>query len=412
MQTRRTLWLLAVVACLCMAGRAQAQTEPKYLTPPRVIVDMLDADPIPATIVSPSRQQIAVLQRKSMPTIADLAQPMLRLAGMRINPKTNGPQLVSGRTYAITLKKIADGTEVKVTVPPGAVIGSVSFSPNGKFLAFTNTTATGIALWVANTTTGAARALTTPTLNTLEGGCSWLDNSLSMLCSFIPATRGLPPAAPKVPTGPNIQETSGKAAPAPTYEDLLKTAYDEALFEYYGTVQLAFVNVTTGVKTPVGKPAIVSATVSPSGEYLLVERVKRPFSHLVTAAEFPMDLEVWTRAGQLVKKIADIPSGEGVPINGVRVGPRSYRWHPLQANTLVWVEAVDGGDLRTKAEFRDRWVSLQAPFTAAPTEIFKTANRSQGLQWTEKGVMLITEVSRGAQRIRTTWLLDGNAAPR
>jgi dipeptidyl aminopeptidase/acylaminoacyl peptidase len=412
MRISRSAWILALAIGLFVAGHAQAQTEPKYLTPPKVVVDMLDANPIPLAIVSPSRQQVAVLERKSMPTIADLAQPMQRLAGVRINPKTNGPQLVSGRTYAITLKKIADGADVKVTVPPSAVIGGVSFSPNGKYLAFTNTTPTGISVWVANTTTGAAKALTTPSLNTLGGGCAWLDNSLSMLCSFVPDMRGLPPAEPKVPTGPNIQETSGKAAPAPTYEDLLKTAYDDALFEYYFTAQLAFVNVATGAKGPVGKPGMVTATVAPGGEYLLVSRVKRPFSHLVTAGEFPMDLEVWNKAGQLVKKIADIPSGEGVPINGVRLGPRSYRWHPLEPNTLVWVEALDGGDLRTKAEFRDRWVSLKAPFTAEPTEIIKTASRSQGILWTDKGLMLVTEVSRGAQRIRTTWLLEGAAAPR
>ncbi|MGE5361774.1 MAG: prolyl oligopeptidase family serine peptidase [Bacteroidales bacterium] len=412
MFTRRLVWTATLAASLLLAGLAQAQTEPKYLTPPKVVVDILDANPIPSTIVSPSRQQVAIVERKSMPTIGDLAQPMLRLAGMRINPKTNGPQIVSGRVYAITLKKIADGTEVKVTAPPDAALGYVSFSPDGRYLAFTNTTAAGISLWIADTRTGAAKAITTPTLNLVAGGCSWLDNSRSMLCPFVPAGRGLPPAAPKVPTGPNIQETSGKAAPAPTYEDLLKTAHDDALFEYYFTAQLAFVNVTTGIKSPVAKPGVLNAQVSPNGEFLLVSRVKRPFSHLVTVSEFPMDLEVWSKTGELVKKIADIPSGEGVPINGVRVGPRAYRWHPLEPATLVWVEALDGGDLRTKVEFRDRWVSVKAPFTATPTEIIKTANRSQSIQWTEKGLALVTEVSRGAQRMRTTWLLDGATAPR
>jgi hypothetical protein len=113
-----------------------------------------------------------------------------------------------------------------------------------------------------------------------------------------------------------------------------------------------------------------------------------------------------------VKKVAEIPSGEGVPILGVLTGPRAWRWHPLEAATVVWVEALDGGDLRTKAPYRDRWVTLKAPFTGEPAEIMKTANRSQGISWTEKGLTLITEVSRDKQRIRTTWLIEGSAAPR
>ena len=415
MHRNKAAWVLTLLAALfVVAARAQAQTEAKYLTPPKVVVDILDAKPIPQTIVSPTRQQIALVERKSMPTIADLAQPMLRLAGTRINPKTNGPQRVSGLVYAITLKKISDSSEVKVTMPPLPNISGVSFSPDGKHLAFTQTTTTGIALWVADTASGAAKQVTTPTLNgTFGAACEWLDNSKSMLCGFVPATRGLPPAEPKVPKGPNIQENYGKAAPAATYEDLLKDAHDDALFEYYFTKQLALVDVVTGARTPIGKPAIINqASFSPNGQYLLVARIKRPFSHLVPGSEFPMDLEVWSKTGQLVKKIADIPSGEGVPMLGVRTGPRNFRWHPLEPGTIAWVEALDGGDLRTKAQYRDRFVSLKAPFTGEPTEIMKTENRSQGISWTEKGIALATEVSRGTKRIRTTWLIDGSAAPR
>ncbi len=79
----------------------------------------------------------------------------------------------------------------------------------------------------------------------------------------------------------HIQENLGTASPAPTLEDMLKTAYDEELFEYYFTSQVAAYDVATGRKTHAGKPAIVeSITPSPNGEYLLVSKVKRPFSHL------------------------------------------------------------------------------------------------------------------------------------
>src|SRR5918999_5234751 len=78
---------LVLVTAALAADPASAQ----YQVPPKEIVDILDAPPLPTAAVSPSRQVMALLERPSMPPIADLAQPMLRLAGLRINPRTNGP---------------------------------------------------------------------------------------------------------------------------------------------------------------------------------------------------------------------------------------------------------------------------------------------------------------------------------
>src|SRR5919109_5110592 len=88
----------------------------QYQLPPKDIVDILDAPPLPTAAVSPSGQVIALLERASMPTIAELAQPMHRLAGMRVNPRTNGPHRAQ-TLKAISLRNIADGTEIKVTLP-------------------------------------------------------------------------------------------------------------------------------------------------------------------------------------------------------------------------------------------------------------------------------------------------------
>ena len=75
---------------------------------------------------------------------------------------------------------------------------------------------------------------------------------------------------------------------------------------------------------------------------------------------------MWSRAGTLVRTIADLPSNETVPMLGVPVGPRDYTWNPAEPATLVWAEALDGGDLRTLAPQRDRLCVLQAPFTGPP----------------------------------------------
>jgi dipeptidyl aminopeptidase/acylaminoacyl peptidase len=411
MTIRLTTRILACSAIFAFAFGVpvEALAQTKYQLPPKVIADILDAAPQPTVVVSPSAQQLVLLQRASMPSIADLSQPMLRLAGARINPKTNGPQRPP-TVIGLSLKRIADGKTVTVVLPPGARIDWIGYSPDSRRVAFTETRATGVALWVADATTGAAKPLTQPTLNATMGTpCAWVDAS-SLLCRTIPGTRGLPPKLSPVPDGPNIQENAGNAAPVSTYEDLLKTAHDDALFEYYCSSQLALVNAGTGVQAPVGTPSIFAiASASPSGEYLLVSRLKRPFSHLVPHADFAREIAIWSRAGKPVRTIADLPSNETVPMQGVPVGPRDLAWNPAEPATLVWTEALDGGDLRTPVPHRDRLSVLQAPFTGPATEWLKFQHRVQGLSWTSANIAVVTEFER-ARRTRRVWTVTGGVA--
>src|SRR5204863_117591 len=212
---------------------------PKYVLPPPHIVEAFDAEPLPQVLVSPNRQVLALVKARPNPTIAELSQPMLRLAGLRINPKTNGPHRSVGLPgtgiYSIVLKKIADGSEVNVAVPPQARVSNVKFSPDGSRLAFLNTKDTAIELWVADSANGTARAVTgQDRINAAAGDpCDWLNDNATLLCTAVPASRGAEVVESLVPSGPNVRENYGKAAPAPTYEDLLKDAHDDRLFEYY-----------------------------------------------------------------------------------------------------------------------------------------------------------------------------------
>ncbi len=219
--------ILAVVAVCVAAQPGLAQ----YQLPPKEIVDILDAPPLPTASVSPTGHVIALLERTSMSTIAELAQPMLRLAGMRINPRTNGPHRAQ-LLKSISLRSVADGAEIKVTLPPNARLSWIGFSPDGKRFAFTHTRDTGIELWMADAATGQARAISAAALNAVWGRpCEWLADSTSLLCRFVPPSRGSAPATPDVPIGPNIQENLGTPAPVRTYQDLLTSAHDAALFE-------------------------------------------------------------------------------------------------------------------------------------------------------------------------------------
>ena len=409
----RVVPLAVLILTPVLFAQAPGQ-QARYLTPPPNVAAAFDVEPLPAAILSPNKQVLALTYRKGQPSIAELAAPVLRLAGARVNPKTFGPQR-TGLIYAIALKPVAGGPETKVTVPAEANLSNVKFSPDGSRLSFLSTKGTGIELWVADTATGSAKAIVNGAdrINAAAGDpCDWLKDNQTVVCTLVPTTRGAAPPEPAVPIGPNIQENFGKAAPAPTYEDMIKTAHDEDLFEYYWTSQLTSINAVTGAKKAIGHPAIF-ATVSPSpnNDYLLVATAKRPYSHLMPMIGFPEDVEVWDRTGAVVHKLADRPSREGTPLTGVETGPRGHHWRPDQPATVLWTEALDGGDLKNKVPFRDKVIALSAPFTGQPTEIAKTEWRFGGISFTERGVALLTESDRASRRTRT-WLMEPGAAPR
>lgn len=409
------LLICAALSTTLLAQSSQSATPAGYLTPPQQIVDILDAPPPPTVDLASSGAAMAVLQRHSMPALAELAQPMLRLGGVRINPRTNGRHRAT-RHRSLTIKSPEDGSEKPVMVPPTAAIGWMGFSPDSAKFAFTNTRDNGTELWVGDTATGAAKAITPAQLNdalapaAAPSACKWVGDGASLLCAFTVASRGTPPAPPAVPTGPNVQENRGVPAPVRTYQDLLASAHDEALFEYYATSQLALVDASSGARTPVGRPAIFHTfSPSPDGQYVLVARTKRPFSRLVPYGDFPTEIEVWDRRGQVVKTVADLPVADTVPNGGVLPGPRSWRWQATAPATVTWVEALDGGDPKTAAAHRDVVMALAAPFSGAPVEVMKTAWRVGQLAWTERGATLVTENDR-ATRMTRTWLIDSPAA--
>jgi dipeptidyl aminopeptidase/acylaminoacyl peptidase len=410
--------LTALTLALALTGTwlLAAQPQPAaatYQLPPQVIVDILDAPPPPTTDLSPSKDTLALIERASMPPLSDLAQPLLRLAGRRINPRTNGPHRAQ-LSRAITLKSIADGSERKVTLPPNPALTWIGFSADGRRFAFTHQRDTGIELWVGDSATGQARAVTAAQLNASLGApCHFVGEGQSLLCMFVSPSRGAAPAAPPVPPGPNVQENRGVSAPVRTYQDLLTSAHDEALFEYYATSQLAFVDATSGQRTPVGTPAIFeTAETSPDTNYIAISRIRRPYSWLVPYTNFPAAIEVWDRKGAVVRQIAELPTADTVPNGGVLPGPRSVQWHPLQPHLLLWVEALDKGDPRTKVPHRDRVMAWRAASAEPPAELARTEFRFGGLAITDSGAALLTENDR-TRRWTRTWVIDEvGATPR
>src|SRR2546428_3834691 len=155
------LYLLSAII-LVPGFNLQAQTP--YQKPPKAVLDVLDAPDSALVSVSPSRDKMLLATPVRYPTIAELAEPMLRLAGSRINPKTNGPHNPR-RIIKLTLKNIADCKETALALPPNANLGMPEWSNDGKQFAVTNTMANGIELWIGDAATGKLRHIPGVRLN-------------------------------------------------------------------------------------------------------------------------------------------------------------------------------------------------------------------------------------------------------
>ncbi len=372
-----------------------------YQKPPKDILDVLNAPAIPSSSISPAKDKILLIEPMTYPSISELSQPMLRIAGLRINPLTNGAHRQNYATK-ISLKNIGDGKEMPIELPTGAKIVSPQWSADGKYIAAGNVTANGVELWIVETATGKAKALKNVRVNTAFGGFAWMPDGKSLLVNLVPMKRAAAPNYQNVtPVSPSIQETTGKKGSLPTYQDLLKSPNDELLFDYYATSQLAAVGIDGKIRE-IGQPAIFDEMdVSPDGKYILTARIHRPFSYLLTANDFPTTVEIWDINGKSVAKVAEVPAQDNIPVNGVTTAPRSFQWIPTESATLIYAEALDGGDPKTKAAFRDKLMKIAAPFSAAPTELLKIEQRFAGATFGERdGLMLYSDFNRDSRHRR------------
>ena len=406
---------LAVLSLLLPSQLTQAQAVQGYQRAPKPIPEILDARPTPVVLVSPKSDYLLVADRLGNPPLSDLAQPMLRLAGIRINPAINGrhhPPRLTG----LHIVRIQDGKEQTIQLPANPYVGLPEWSADGQHFSFTNSTQTAIELWVGDTATGTAHRVSGIRVNAILGDpVQWLPDNRTLLVQAVPEKRAEPPTESRIPDGPIIQESDGKRAPAATYEDLLESKHDEDLFDYYAASQLTLVDSRTGHLTAIGKPGILSTVdPSPDGAHILTVRIHRPYSYLLPFGDFPKEVEVWDRTGKTEFKLASLPLAEHVPIEGVMAGPRSYEWVATQPATLVWAEALDGGDTRAKVPYHDHLLMLGAPFTDQPKELVKLEYRLNGgggfggfggrggaVEWGANGMGLVHDYDRGRRWVRT-----------
>jgi dipeptidyl aminopeptidase/acylaminoacyl peptidase len=378
-----------------------------YRQPPEPIRSILDATPTPRVAVSPDNTLLLLLGRPSLAPVAEVAAPYIPMAGQRLNPNTGFPTRAATST-SLALMTIATGDTRTITIPGGAKIGNVRWSPDGKRAAFPMISDAGATLGVLDVATGTVATVGTVRVNGAFGDpCLWMPSSDALVCKTVAATRGAAPVAPTAPTGVVAQESFGTKSPERTYQDLLGNAHDEARFTYYGTSQLAIVSLNGTTRT-IGTPAIyTSAAPSPDGRYLLTSAMHTPFSYVVPMSRFPLVTDLWSIDGTKVRTVHDRPMAveQSTAFDAVDAGPRGIAWRADAPATLAWIEAMDGGDPARPSATRDRVVTLSAPFTGAPVQHLAVATRVRGVTWMKNDVAMVTEYW-WKSRMTKTWIFN------
>ena len=432
----KRLWAGALIACatsvVLAAGQANTTLSKKtiaaatasegasgYNKPPKNILDVMHAPSPPMPEVSPTQDTILLVSWQDYPPISRVATPFLRLAGVRVEPKNHSKHDTPGG-YGITpcvrdfeLVHVADRAQIHIALPEGACPGEPTWAADGKRFSFVNLAPDAVELWIGDAKTGKVRQVPGARLNPMfNDEMQWLPDQKTLLVKLVPKGMGAPPPEPIVPSGPSIQESEGEKGQSSTYEnrDTLGSKHDEDVFDYYAATQLALVDAATGTITPVGKVAnYESLDPAPDGKHILVTRIHKPYSYVTTYDRFPQEVEVWDvtdRAHVRAHTIASLPLADRVPIGGVPVGPRDFSWRATEQATLVWAEALDGGDWNVNVPARDKILVQKAPFDSPAVEITRTEQRYIGFSWGENpSVALLNEYDHN-RHWRKSFVID------
>ncbi|MGC6430170.1 MAG: prolyl oligopeptidase family serine peptidase [Jejuia sp.] len=362
-----------------------AQENLTYQKPSDEILELADVELAPGVQIDSKGEKMVLLYRNQYKSIQELSETEMRLAGLRINPVTN----IGSRTNYITnikVKNVEDKDAVQVTgLPKDARLSGFRWSPDESMIACLNTTPKGVEVWVLDIDKAKVTKLTDANVNANMGSTiNWFKDNENLLVKMLPKDRKeLINTATAVPTGPTVSVSDGSKAQNRTYQDLLKTPNDEFNFEQLARSEIKKVSIDGKVEDFLDAQMYRGISFSPNGAYVMITKIKRPFSYLVTYGRFPNESIVYDSKGTKIKTVNDVPLDEVRPkgFMATRIGKRRMQWRGDKPATLVWAEALDKGDPEVEVDYRDIVYELNAPFNGKPKEILKTKQRYSGIQW-------------------------------
>ena len=395
--------VLTLVSFTFFCFFAKAQESTNYQKPAKEVADLLLAPPTPTISIDGKAQYMLVMERSFYPIVEELGQPEFKIAGIRINPNNFS---LSRQNFIkqLSLKNLVTGKMISIAGLPNNLSAlNPTWNPSENKIAFYNVTATAVDVWVIDIKTSTCSKINKNAANiVLSSSLIWLDDA-TVLYKINTHTAAQMSKKPITPKGPTIQESLGKVAPSVTYQDLIKSPYDEYVFEYLATAQL--VKNNAGVETKIGAPAIISSIdLSPDKKYFLTRTINKPFSYLVTVYGFATTVNVTDLNGKIVKTIADLASAETTPsgYDNVQNVARAFDWKDDEAATIIYALPLDSGIMKKNVPFHDVVMALAAPFTGSPKELFKTTTRYSRTVWGNEQIALVTEMLRSKQQYKVS----------
>ncbi|ABK49286.1 glutamyl peptidase. Serine peptidase. MEROPS family S09D [Shewanella sp. ANA-3] len=399
---RLTLIGIWTMLCLIFIPNALAQD---YQKPSPALQQTIAHNAALTTRLSNDHQWLALLSPIAAPSIATLAQPEQKLAGLRIAAEQYLPSRITQRYHQLKLISIQDNRQRLISLPGGHDITELQFSPDSRYLSYVSLTPEGGYLYVYDIAQNRHKRLSDNRLNgTISLDYQWANNN-SLLARFVIASNTNASMAPTL-YAPKTKETSGKQSPQRTYQDLLKTSADKQRFSQLTTSQLALVDMD-GKLTNIAAPGIFEDfSLSPDGQYILTHQLTTPFSTQVKYYDFPILTEIYNLDGQRITQLHQSQSGESKPQgrDSVLPGPRMFHWVQGQGATLAFTEALDQGDSQQEAPLRDSLWQLDAPFTQKAKLIAKTPWRIIDIDWAENNIALVSQRNSKAQLLRLSRL--------
>ncbi len=391
---------LILLAAAFSTSSALAQEESGYRLPPKVLQDIAMAPLTPAVEFNDACTYMVQLNKRPFLSLEEQAQTEYRLGGARFNPDTYSVS----RTPAYDKATIVDANtlaETPVTgLPANCVVWNAEWAPSNDRLIVLVKEKDGIYLYACGLD-GVAKRLSNRKMNGTQGTRLHWINDTDFVFMSVPQGRGAAPALNNVPQTPIIQENLGTSSPARTYQDLLKNKNDEEQFEYYFTSQL--VKVTPQGETEIGAPGIYSqVSLSSDGSMVLLTQVEKPYSYTVTYRDFPTTVKIMDINGKDVKTLAKNPViVTAMGYDTTSPYPRYFTWRNDKPATVIWVEALDGGNPRgKKLDYLDAVYQLEAPFSGEKQLVVKTPKRFRGIQWCDDQFAIVSDASRQSHSTR------------
>ena len=438
-KSARGSWTAALLTALLLIGGLNAfalqQDSESYVLPNATIQDIFNRDKNYDTLdaLGPDGSHFMIPVQQEMSSLQLMKQKTYRLAMLEFCPDVNREWRLS--TFGIRGLKIyslKDRKSRQVRLPQGILISHMTWSPEGRKIAFLAHLPQGSQVWAAAVASGEAAPLDEAFVMATLGGLrrrgqatgrsllQWTPSG-SVITLLVPTDRGSEPRPSALPSAPIVRRTRSKPTPTRTLPFLLRTPHDKALFRYYTTAQLAELRPGRPLRK-IGPPAMYSGfSLSPDGRHLLAEKVVEPLSYIVGVNSFARQLVVLDQEGATLSVVRKTPLQEASPRDRSRGPnrdlPRQVSWRPdgkgigyLQSEPR---QADEEDEASEESPAKDRLLQLTAPFDLSQAKVLASSEkRFNRVSYSRQGRYAFATLSgKGKQDIVAYDLNSPNTAP-